>query len=123
MLWHRILEVLQTMTTITQPPTDLERTTLPSVGVHGVLPRSKCPAAARYGNGPPPKCTLPSDPNNLPPSQLEKWFTKDMFVDLFPFANLGWGPNPCQPYSYEAFVIAARYFPNFGTSSPNSKMQ
>lgn len=39
--------------------------------------------------------------------------------DLFPFANLGWGPSPCFPYSYEAFVIAARYFPEFGTDSPN----
>jgi len=26
----------------------------------------------------------------------------------------GWGPHPCSPYSYEAFVIAARYFPLFG---------
>jgi hypothetical protein len=37
-----------------------------------------------------------------------------MFEDLFPKANLGWGPNKCWPYSYEAFVIAARYFPRFG---------
>ncbi|PIO65443.1 hypothetical protein TELCIR_12887 [Teladorsagia circumcincta] len=86
----------------------------------GVLPRSQCPNAGRYGQGPPPNCTQPTDPNNLPPSQLEQWFTKDTFEDLFPFANLGWGSNPCLPYSYEAFVIAARYFPNFGTSSPNS---
>ncbi|KAJ1346936.1 hypothetical protein KIN20_001864 [Parelaphostrongylus tenuis] len=65
-------------------------------------------------------CAMPSDPNNLPPSSLEEWFTKDVFEDLFPFANLGWGPHPCSPYSYEAFVIAARYFPKFGTSSPNT---
>lgn len=42
------------------------------------------------------------------------------FQDLFPYANIGWGPNKCWPYSYEAFVIAARYFPGFGTSSPNT---
>ncbi|XGW03089.1 hypothetical protein V3C99_014805 [Haemonchus contortus] len=91
-----------------------------TAGAYGVLPRSQCPAASKYGKGPPASCSMPSDPNNLPPSQLEKWFTKDMFEDLFPFANLGWGSHPCLPYSYEAFVIAARYFPKFGTSSPNS---
>uniref|UniRef100_A0A7I4YV01 Glyco_hydro_19_cat domain-containing protein n=1 Tax=Haemonchus contortus TaxID=6289 RepID=A0A7I4YV01_HAECO len=128
MLWHRILEVLQTMSTIgiggqsnvTPPQTSLEGKTRPGAGAYGVLPRSQCPAASKYGKGPPASCTMPSDPNNLPPSQLEKWFTKDMFEDLFPFANLGWGSHPCLPYSYEAFVIAARYFPKFGTSSPNS---
>lgn len=43
-----------------------------------------------------------------------------IYQDLFPFANLGWGANPCFPYSYESFVIATRYFPHFGSSSPNS---
>uniref|UniRef100_A0A915AI28 Glycoside hydrolase family 19 catalytic domain-containing protein n=1 Tax=Parascaris univalens TaxID=6257 RepID=A0A915AI28_PARUN len=79
-----------------------------------------CPPQPKYGTGPPPSCAPPSDPNNLPPSELESWFTKDMFEDLFPYANIGWGPNECWPYSYEAFVIAARYFPGFGTSSPNN---
>jgi hypothetical protein len=36
---------------------------------------------------------------------------------LFPKSNLGWGDNKCSPYSYEAFVIAARYFPKFGTEA------
>uniref|UniRef100_A0A1I7XLE1 Glyco_hydro_19_cat domain-containing protein n=1 Tax=Heterorhabditis bacteriophora TaxID=37862 RepID=A0A1I7XLE1_HETBA len=79
----------------------------------------KCPPATKYGVGPRPNCKLPKDPNDLPPSPLETWFTKEIFEDLFPFANLGWGPDPCLPYSYEAFVIAARYFPNFGSRSPN----
>jgi hypothetical protein len=43
-----------------------------------------------------------------------------IFKDLFPWANIGWGANPCQPYSYQSFVIAARYFPQFGTSAPNN---
>ncbi|CAD6195894.1 unnamed protein product [Caenorhabditis auriculariae] len=81
---------------------------------------SNCPKAAKYGNGPPSSCAAPTDPNKKPPSALERWFTKDMFNDLFPKANIGWGPNKCWPYSYEAFVIAARYFPDFGTSSPNN---
>ena len=38
-----------------------------------------------------------------------------MFNDLFPKANLGHGPSNCRPYNYKAFVIAARYFPKFGT--------
>ncbi|CAJ0582610.1 unnamed protein product, partial [Mesorhabditis spiculigera] len=78
-----------------------------------------CPKASVYGKPPPTDCRLPTDPNNTPRSALEKWFTKEMFQDLFPFANLGLGPNPCLPYSYEAFVIAARYFPEFATVSPN----
>ncbi|CAB3396820.1 unnamed protein product [Caenorhabditis bovis] len=75
-----------------------------------------CPKATKYGTGPPADCVQPSDPNNLPKSELESWFTKEMFEDLFPFSNLGWGPHSCWPYSYEAFIIAARYFPEFGTS-------
>jgi hypothetical protein len=41
-----------------------------------------------------------------------------MFADLFPHANLGWGPHRCWPHSFEAFRIAARYFPRFGAESP-----
>ncbi|CAD6195892.1 unnamed protein product [Caenorhabditis auriculariae] len=83
---------------------------------------SSCPKAAKYGTGPPSSCSKPpTDPNKRPPTALEGWLTKEVFNDLFPFANLGWGPNECWPYSYEAFVIAARYFPNFGTSSPNTE--
>uniref|UniRef100_A0A1I7ZI45 Glyco_hydro_19_cat domain-containing protein n=1 Tax=Steinernema glaseri TaxID=37863 RepID=A0A1I7ZI45_9BILA len=78
-----------------------------------------CPAAQKIGSGPPENCQLPSDPKNLTKSKLEDWFTKEMFADLFPHANIGWGPHACYPYSYESFVIAARYFPAFGTSSPN----
>ena len=37
-----------------------------------------------------------------------------MWDDLFFKSNLGLGPHKCLPYSYEAFVIAARYFPKFG---------
>ncbi|KAK0412181.1 hypothetical protein QR680_006076 [Steinernema hermaphroditum] len=50
----------------------------------------------------------------LPRTPLQRWFTREMFYDLFPFANLGWGPHKCLPYSYEAFIIASRYFPEFG---------
>lgn len=77
---------------------------------------ASCPRAATYGSGPPESCRQPSDPNNLPSTELETWFTESMFNDLFPFANLGWGPSSCWPYSYEAFKIASRYFPEFGTS-------
>ncbi|GMR35498.1 hypothetical protein PMAYCL1PPCAC_05693, partial [Pristionchus mayeri] len=80
---------------------------------------SGCPKAAKFGPGPHAYCTGPTDPNKKPKSALESWFTREMFYDLFPFANIGWGPNKCFPYSYEAFVIAARYFPDFGTVSPN----
>jgi hypothetical protein len=78
----------------------------------------KCPEEHKYGPGPPADCPGPSDPNNRPPSKLESWFSREMFNDLFPYANLGWGPHQCSPYSYEAFVIAARYFPRFGAESP-----
>ncbi|VDM44825.1 unnamed protein product [Toxocara canis] len=81
---------------------------------------SNCPSVAKFGIGPPKNCSQPTDPNHMPPSELENWFTEQLFVDLFPFANLGWGPNKCWPYSYESFRIAARYFPEFGTSSPNT---
>ncbi|KAI6190578.1 Endochitinase 1 [Aphelenchoides bicaudatus] len=74
----------------------------------------KCPVALKFGDGPSTHCPQPFDPNNMPPSPIERWFTQDIFYDLFPKANLGWGPNSCFPYSYEAFIIAARYFPRFG---------
>lgn len=48
-------------------------------------------------------------------SKLPKFFFSQ---DLFPKANLGLGPHECLPYSYEAFVIAARYFPEFGAEAP-----
>lgn len=35
---------------------------------------------------------------------------------MFPAANLGYGPHNCLPYNYESFIIAARYFPKFGTT-------
>ncbi|KAI1707731.1 chitinase class I domain-containing protein [Ditylenchus destructor] len=81
---------------------------------------ANCPSEAKYGSGPPANCQQPTDPNNRPKSGLEAWFTKEMFSDLFPYANIGWGPNACFPYSYEGFVIAARYFPGFGTTSPQN---
>lgn len=94
---------------------------------------SDCPKAAKFGPGPPASCQKPTDPNNLPKSHIETWFTRDVFEvripfdlvykplqDLFPFGNLGWGDSDCFPYSYSSFIIAARYFPNFGTSSPNT---
>jgi hypothetical protein len=76
-----------------------------------------CPQAKRYGSGPPASCATPTDPNNKPASGIESWFTRAMFNDLFPKANIGWGPNKCSPYSYESFIIAARYFPKFGTEA------
>lgn len=74
-----------------------------------------CPAWLKYGEAPPYVCTKPTDPNDKPPSQIEQWLTEDVFNDLFPKANLGWGPNDCRPYNYKAFIIAARYFPRFGS--------
>lgn len=75
-----------------------------------------CPAAAKYGPGPPEKCDPPTDPLGKDRSPIETWFTREIFNDLFPKANLGWGANSsCSPYSYESFIIAARYFPEFGT--------
>ncbi|CAI5452573.1 unnamed protein product [Caenorhabditis angaria] len=76
---------------------------------------SDCPAATKYGTGPETPCTQPSDPNNKSKTELESWLTEEIFNELFPKANIGWGPNSCWPYSYEAFIIASRYFPNFGT--------
>ncbi|CDW56696.1 Glyco hydro 19 domain containing protein [Trichuris trichiura] len=89
-------------------------------GVKSSLTKVNCPKAVKYGKGPPGNCTKFSDPNNRPKSRLESWFTKEMFNDLFPKANLGWGPNACSPYNYDSFVIAARYFPQFATEAPNN---
>jgi len=74
-----------------------------------------CPDWIKYGKAPPTACKPLSDPLKKPKSGIEKWFTKEMFADLFPKANIGWGPSDCRPYNYKAFVIAARYFPKFGT--------
>ncbi|XP_002154007.1 uncharacterized protein LOC100214594 [Hydra vulgaris] len=76
---------------------------------------SSCPDHIKYGKPPPTTCQKPTDPLKKPPSKLEEWFTEKVFNDLFPKANLGWGPSDCRPYNYKAFVIAARYFPKFGT--------
>jgi len=74
-----------------------------------------CPQAHKFGPGPPKICTIPTDPLSKPKAGLEQWFTKETFYDLFPKANLGFGAqNPCSPYSFESFIIAARYFPKFG---------
>jgi hypothetical protein len=67
-----------------------------------------CPKAAQYGPGPPSDCQPPSDPNNKPVHPMEKWLTKQVFGDLFPKSNLGWGPAACLPYNYDAFILAAR---------------
>lgn len=76
----------------------------------------KCPDPHKYGHGPKTPCdNKPTDPNNKDFSGIETWFTKDVFDDLFPKSNLGWGPSECSPYNYDAFIIAARYFPKFGT--------
>ncbi|KAI6203945.1 hypothetical protein M3Y94_00615300 [Aphelenchoides besseyi] len=80
---------------------------------------ANCPNWTKFGNGPPSTCQKPSDPNNKPKSGIELWFSRQMFDDLFPKANLGWGGNSCFPYSYESFIIAARYFPKFGTQKGN----
>jgi hypothetical protein len=51
------------------------------IGVGGVSGRRSkhCPKATRFGNGHRGHCDKPTDPNNLPASLLEKWFTKEMF--------------------------------------------
>lgn len=114
------------ITTVSASAIDCNDGTCPS-GLKCVLDHCvtdvECPKWQRFGKGPPQEdtCTKPSDPNHKKPAPLEKWFTKEMFLDLFPKANLGWGPNACWPYSYEAFVIAARYFPKFGTESPKNQ--
>ena len=85
----------------------------------------KCPPPYRPGLTPPSNCTEPYDPQNRPASALESWFTEEVFNDLFPKANLGWGVSNCRPYNYKSFIIAARYFPSFGneyvTNDPTGK--
>ena len=78
------------------------------------------PSTSSSAPAPPSRCEEPSDPFNLPKSPIEKWLTKEVYYDLFPKANIGHGPHVCSPYSYEAFVIAARYFPKFGGESPDN---
>ena len=75
----------------------------------------KCPEWLKYGKPPPTSCKKPTDPLKKPKSAIESWFTEEVFNDLFPKANIGWGPSDCRPYNYKAFAIAARYFPRFGT--------
>jgi len=74
-----------------------------------------CPEWQKFGKGPPGSCKTPTDPLKRPASGIESWFTESVFKDLFPKANLGWGPSECSPYNYKSFIIAARYFPKFGT--------
>merc|ERR1712002_27400 len=85
----------------------------------------KCPDWLKYGKAPPASCPPPKDPQKRAKSKIESWFTEAMFKDLFPKANIGWGPTNCRPYNYHAFVIAARYFPKFGsehfTKNPEGK--
>lgn len=85
----------------------------------------KCPDWQRFGKPPPTSCSQPTDPLKKPISGIESWFTEAVFKDLFPKANIGWGPSSCRPYNYQAFVIAARYFPKFGsehvTTNPEGK--
>ena len=67
-------------------------------------------------------CTRPSDPLNKSPSPIEEWFTEEMYNEIFYKSNLGFGPHPCLPYSYEAFILAARYFPLFGSEFKDSML-
>ncbi|KAI6190437.1 hypothetical protein M3Y97_00117800 [Aphelenchoides bicaudatus] len=73
-----------------------------------------CPEPKKFGRAPPSECRQPMDPNLKPKTYLERWFTKEMFDEFFPKANQGWGLHECKPYSYESFILAARYFPEFG---------
>ena len=83
--------------TTTKPPSN---THCPAIPVDAVFDFTNCVGA--------------TDPQNKPASAIETWFTEDIFNDLFFKSNLGLGPHACLPYSYEAFIIAARYFPSFG---------
>jgi len=90
-------------------------TSLFALGLLGAVGCFQCPEWLKYGKAPPTSCTKPTDPLNKPKSGIEGWFTESIFKDLFPKANIGWGPSECRPYNYKSFVIAARYFPKFGT--------
>ncbi|KHJ95882.1 chitinase class I [Oesophagostomum dentatum] len=78
-----------------------------------------CPSHSVFAKDPAPDCQAARDPRNLKKSPIEEWFTEQMFQDLFPKANLGLGPHECLPYSYKSFIIAARYFPEFGGEALN----
>ncbi|KAK0427501.1 hypothetical protein QR680_010258 [Steinernema hermaphroditum] len=137
-MWSQIWSILQAVALLNVNeengngvlPEEGEQTGIPTFRLTTESPNSivdknagsvgKCPKAAQFSKGPPSGCQVARDPQNRPPSSIESWFTKEMFEDLFPFANLGFGPHPCYPYSYESFIIAARYFPKFGAESPNS---
>lgn len=69
-------DLLNFISAVTEPPTPIETGGTGSV--------AKCPKADVYGKPPLANCTLPTDPNNLPASALEEWFTKEMFkVGIF----------------------------------------
>ncbi|PIO77851.1 chitinase class I [Teladorsagia circumcincta] len=87
--------------------------------VHDSSPPAFCPPHSIFAKEVSDDCEVASDPNNLKKSPIEKWFKEEMFNDLFPKANLGLGPHDCLPYSYKSFIIAARYFPEFGGESSN----
>ena len=112
----------------TQPPTTTTQPWTGPVTTRAPTPNSKCPPHKAYlvqeGNILRGKvsgktfnldtCERASDPFNKPRSPIEEWFTKEMWDQFFYKSNLGFGPHACLPYSYEAFIIAARYFPDFG---------
>ncbi|CAJ0590188.1 unnamed protein product [Cylicocyclus nassatus] len=82
-----------------------------------------CPPHLVFAKPPDEDCESPRDPLNLKKSPIEEWFTKEMFEDLFPKANLGLGPHECLPYSYKSFILAARYFPEFGGETLNKEYE
>ncbi|TKR62146.1 hypothetical protein L596_026143 [Steinernema carpocapsae] len=131
-MWAKVWSILQAIALLQEKPEEPDlgsveatfrviTTALPNVitGDKNLGSAGMCPHAARFAKGPSPGCQIARDPQNRPPSSIEAWFTKESFEDLFPFANLGSGPHPCYPYSYESFIIAARYFPNFGSEDSN----
>lgn len=81
-----------------------------------------CPRVRKYGKSPTKNCVGVVDPNLKPRSNLEKWFTKEMWEDFFPHANQGWGNEKCLPYSYESFLTAIRYFPEFGAETTSKTL-
>ena len=73
-----------------------------------------CPDAAKYGPGPSNSCEKVTDPLNKPKSQLESWFTREMFYDLFPKANLGYGASsPCNIEKFANSVFSKILTPCF----------
>ncbi|KAI6224387.1 hypothetical protein M3Y99_01406300 [Aphelenchoides fujianensis] len=78
-----------------------------------------CPEPKKFGRAPSTECREPMDPNLKPKTYLgavvhEGDVRCTSPADFFPHANQGWGPAKCSPYSYESFILAARYFPEFG---------